>query len=145
MGFIRDRRKEAARQSGQLLCSLAKWTLKKTKRHKRPSGIIAWPTAPTNGTASVSAPPAGLNIPAYLRGARQAELSPALVELGLTASVRSTQVNATRAKELAAKAIDNLADGAASADDQANRKGRLLKEPEEFREARVDRPKAGKR
>jgi LysM repeat protein len=67
-----------------------------------------------------------------------------LVELGLTASVRPTQVNATRAKELAAKVIDNLADGAANADDRASRKRLLLKGPEEFREARVDRPKAGK-
>jgi hypothetical protein len=67
-----------------------------------------------------------------------------LVELGLTARVRPTQVNATRAKELAANVIDNLGDGAASADDRANRKSRLLKGPEEFREARVDRPKARK-
>ena len=67
-----------------------------------------------------------------------------LVELGLTASVRPTQVNATRGKELAAKVIDNLADGAANADDRASRKRRLLKGPEEFREARVDRSKAGK-
>ena len=67
-----------------------------------------------------------------------------LVELGLTAGVKPTRVNATRAKELAAKVIDNLADGAASADDRAHRKSRLLKGPEEFREARVDRPKARK-
>ena len=67
-----------------------------------------------------------------------------LVELGLTARIRPTQVNATRAKELAANVIDNLGDGAASADDRASRKSRLLKGPEEFREARVDRPKARK-
>jgi hypothetical protein len=63
-----------------------------------------------------------------------------LVELGLTARVKPTQVNATRAKELARQP----GDGAASADDRANRKSRLLKGPEEFREARVDRPKARK-
>jgi hypothetical protein len=57
---------------------------------------------------------------------------------------RSAGVNATRAKALAAKVIDNLADGAASADDRASRKSRLLKGPEEFRKARVDRPKARK-
>ena len=76
---------------------------------------------------------------------------------------RAGQLNATRAKELAAKVIDNLADGAASADDRprAAKAGckmdnwrraeefreaqkRLLKGPEEFREARVDRPKARK-
>jgi hypothetical protein len=45
---------------------------------------------------------------------------------------------------LAAKVIDNLADDAASADDRASRKSRLLKGPEEFRKARVDRPKARK-
>ena len=67
-----------------------------------------------------------------------------LLELGLTARVKPTQRNATRAKELAANVIDDLADGAASADDRANRKHRLLKGPEEFREARVDRPKARK-
>jgi len=67
-----------------------------------------------------------------------------LVELGLTARVKPTQRNATRAKELAANVIDDLADGAASADDRASRKRRLLKGPEEFREARVDRPKAKK-
>ena len=50
-----------------------------------------------------------------------------LVELGLTARIRPTQVNATRAKELAANVIDNLGDGAASADDRASRKSRPLK------------------
>jgi hypothetical protein len=67
-----------------------------------------------------------------------------LVELGLMANVKPTQLNATRAKELAGTVIDNLADSAASAGDQASRKSRLLKGPEEFREARVDRPKARK-
>jgi hypothetical protein len=45
---------------------------------------------------------------------------------------------------MAAKVIDNLADGAANADDRASRKSRLLKGPEEFRKARVDWPKATK-
>jgi len=67
-----------------------------------------------------------------------------LVELGLMAKAKPTRVNATRAKELAATVIDNLADSAASAGDRASRKSRLLKGPEEFREARVDRPKARK-
>ena len=67
-----------------------------------------------------------------------------LVELGLMAKVKPTQVNATRAKQLAATVIDNLADSAASAGDRASRKSRLLKGPEEFREARVDRPKVRK-
>jgi hypothetical protein len=63
-----------------------------------------------------------------------------LVEAGLMAMAKPTQVNATRAKELAATVIDS----AASAGDQASRKSRLLKGPEEFREARLDRPKARK-
>ena len=67
-----------------------------------------------------------------------------LVELGLMADAKPTQANATRAKELAATVIDNMADSAASAGDQASRKRRLLKGPEEFREARVDRPKVRK-
>jgi len=40
--------------------------------------------------------------------------------------------------------IDGLGDGAATAGDRASRKSRLLKGPEEFSEARVDRPKARK-
>ena len=67
-----------------------------------------------------------------------------LVELGLMANVKPNQLNATRAKELAGTVIDNLADSAASVGDRASRKSRLLKGPEEFREARVDRPKARK-
>jgi hypothetical protein len=62
----------------------------------------------------------------------------------LMAGLRPTQVNATRDKELAANVIDGLGDGAASADDRASRKSRLLKGPEEFSEARVERPKARK-
>jgi hypothetical protein len=42
-----------------------------------------------------------------------------LLELGLTVRVQATQLNATRAKEPAAKVIDSLADGAASAGDRA--------------------------
>jgi hypothetical protein len=64
-----------------------------------------------------------------------------LLELGLTVRVEPTERNATRAKELAAKVIDNLTDGSANAEDRASRKSRLLKGPEEFRDARVDRPR----
>jgi hypothetical protein len=68
-----------------------------------------------------------------------------LVELGLTVKVKPKQpaaARAERAKELAAKVIDKMSDDLASAVDQASRKRRLLKGPEEFREHRVDRPKA---
>ena len=47
-----------------------------------------------------------------------------------------------RAKDMAAGAIDKLADRAAPSEEQASRKRRLLKGPEEFRESRVDTPKA---
>jgi hypothetical protein len=40
---------------------------------------------------------------------------------------------------MAGNAIDSMTDVTAHADDQANRKRRLLKGPEEFREVRVDR------
>lgn len=64
-----------------------------------------------------------------------------LLELGLTVKTKGTQLNAKRAKELAGNVIDGLADGTASADDRASRKSRLLKGPEEFRNARIDRPR----
>ena len=67
-----------------------------------------------------------------------------LVELGLTVKTKgrpSGEDQKLRAKELAGKAIDRLTDPTAPSDDQASRKRRLLKGPEEFREARIDRPK----
>src|SRR3954467_10293358 len=57
-----------------------------------------------------------------------------LVGLGLTLKQKRRQapaVGAARAKELAGKAIDKMSDGRASPDDQAHRKRRLLKGPEE--------------
>jgi hypothetical protein len=66
------------------------------------------------------------------------------VGLGLTLKQNRKQApaaGAARAKELAAKAIDKMSDDGASADDQASRKRRLLKGPEEFRNSRVDRAK----
>jgi hypothetical protein len=70
-----------------------------------------------------------------------------LVELGLTVRIKPKQApagRADRAKELASKAIDGLVVGAADDDEKASRKRRLIKGPEEFREVRVDRPKAKK-
>jgi hypothetical protein len=66
-----------------------------------------------------------------------------LVELGLTVKTKAkpTERACARASELAATAIDSLPVGTADADDQASRKRRLLKGPEEFRELRVDRLK----
>jgi hypothetical protein len=67
-----------------------------------------------------------------------------LVELGLAVKV-SRQKNATqkvRAREMASGTIDKMTDKAAPVEEQASRKRRLLKGPEEFRDARIDRPKA---
>jgi hypothetical protein len=71
-----------------------------------------------------------------------------LVELGLAsttkAPARRCEKNAAKAKDLAAAAIDRLSESAAHPEEQASRKRRLLKGPEEFREVRVDRAKAKK-
>jgi hypothetical protein len=67
-----------------------------------------------------------------------------LVELGLTARTKGGSPNEgqkLRAREMAAKTIDRMADSKVSAEDQADRKRRLLKGPEEFRDTRVDGPK----
>jgi hypothetical protein len=66
-----------------------------------------------------------------------------LVELGLAVKKRSvpSERQRTALAYLAAKAIDELTIGAPDNDEQASRKRRLIKGPEEFREVRVDRPK----
>ena len=68
-----------------------------------------------------------------------------LVELGLTVKAKrrpsSREGQRLRAREMAGKAIDKLADTAATPADQATRKKRLLKGPEEFQAVRFDRPK----
>jgi hypothetical protein len=68
-----------------------------------------------------------------------------LVELGLAGAprdpVRRSERSTAKAKELAGKAIDRLVDKAAPAEEQASRKRRLLRGPEEFRGVRVDRQK----
>ena len=67
-----------------------------------------------------------------------------LVELGL-GSVKVARAqkrsDSPTARDLAAVQIDRLADSGAPAEEQASRKRHLLKGPEEFREARIDRPK----
>ena len=65
-----------------------------------------------------------------------------LVELGLTVKTKghqSKEGQKKRAREMAGTAIDDTTDTAASPDDQASRKRRLLKGPEEFQDARIDR------
>lgn len=77
----------------------------------------------------------------------RAEAIRRLVAIGLgisalTANVPPTsKATAERAKELAGKTIERLVEPAASAEEKAVRKQRLIKGPSEFREARVDRPR----
>ena len=67
-----------------------------------------------------------------------------LVELGLTVRTRRKRTSHDRSDEadvMASDQLDRLADLGATSEEQATRKRHLLKGPEEFREARVDRPK----
>jgi hypothetical protein len=54
----------------------------------------------------------------------------------------SKPARASRARELAAEAIDKMGDPAASSEERDERRRRLTKGPPEFREVRVDRPKS---
>jgi hypothetical protein len=77
-------------------------------------------------------------------GAVRSEAIRRLVELGLTVKTRglSTSKNQKlRAREIAGKAIDKMTDTTASSEDQATRKKRLLRGPEEFQTVRVDQAK----
>jgi hypothetical protein len=69
-----------------------------------------------------------------------------LVEIGLEANVTKRSVSKpgqkARAQELAAKTIDKMLDPVAPPEERAQRKRRLTKGPSEFREDRVDLPKA---
>ena len=70
-----------------------------------------------------------------------------LVELGLTVKTKSAPSERQRAAlaDLASKAIDSLTAGTPDNNEKTSRKRRLIKGPEEFREVRVDRPKARKK
>jgi hypothetical protein len=69
-----------------------------------------------------------------------------LVELGLTVKATARPSGKpgrrSRARELAITAIEKLIDAAAAPEERAQRRQRLTKGPPEFREARVDQPKA---
>jgi hypothetical protein len=71
-----------------------------------------------------------------------------LVELGLKAKAPARLAGKPgrrlRAQELAAKAIDGIIDRSAPPEERAQRQRRLTKGPTEFREDRVDLPKAKK-
>jgi hypothetical protein len=78
-------------------------------------------------------------------GLTRSEAIRRLVELGLTIKTKAKQpsvARAHRAKELATKAIEKIIDPAAPTDERDRRRRHLTKGPLEFREDRVDRPKA---
>jgi hypothetical protein len=97
----------------------------------------------------VRVPPAGVaELDAWIRKhapeLSRPEAIRRLVEIGLArgkSAGRPSPKTAERAKQLAEKAIDRLADPAAPPAEAADRKRRLLKGPEEFREVRRDREK----
>ena len=69
-----------------------------------------------------------------------------LVEIALKSEVPPKPIakpgRRLRAKELARDAIEKMADPTASPEERDQRRRRLTKGPTEFREARVDQPKA---
>jgi hypothetical protein len=69
-----------------------------------------------------------------------------LVELGLEVKTPARPVSKPgrrqRARELATTAIEGMIDPTAPPEERAQRRRRLTKGPTEFREARVDQPKA---
>jgi hypothetical protein len=68
-----------------------------------------------------------------------------LVELGLTVRTKTkpaSPARARRAKELATSIIEKIIDPAAPPEVKAERRRRLTKGPSEFREDRLDLPKA---
>jgi hypothetical protein len=83
---------------------------------------------------------------ASTNGATRSQAIRRLVELGLTVKAPARRPDKPdrrlRAQELAAKAIDKIGDPSMPPEEHAQRRRRLTKGPEEFREVRVDRPKA---
>jgi hypothetical protein len=71
-----------------------------------------------------------------------------LVELGLNVNTPARPVSKPgrklRAQELATKAIEKIIDPSAPPEERAQRRRQLTKGPPEFREDRVDLPKAKK-
>jgi len=83
-----------------------------------------------------------------VQGATRSEAIRRLVELGLTVKKAARPVSRpgrrTRAQELAKEAIEKMIDPATPPEEKAKRRRRLTKGPTEFREDRVDQPKAEK-
>jgi len=77
---------------------------------------------------------------------RLSEATRRLVEIALKSEMptksRRSLLNRVRAAELASQAIEGNLDSTVSAEERAQRRCRLTKGPPEFREDRVDLPKA---
>ena len=74
----------------------------------------------------------------------RAEAIARLVELGLSVKRphgKRSESQRARAKDMAGSVIDGMTDASAGPEDNATRKRRLLRGPEEFRQARTDRQK----
>jgi hypothetical protein len=78
--------------------------------------------------------------------ANRSEAIRRLVELGLKVETPARPISRPgrrlRAQELATKAIEKIIDPSAPPEERAQRRRRLTKGPTEFREDRVDQPKA---
>ena len=110
----------------------------KQKRSRPAIGIIGFPADPITRAAIIRWGEKQPDKPTLSEAVRR------LVELGLEVSSRPKQSSRARARKadaLAGRQLDRLADQTASADQQASRKRDLLKGPEEFRGARIDRTK----
>jgi hypothetical protein len=83
---------------------------------------------------------------ASTNNATRSEAIRRLTELGLTVKAPGRPASRSdrrlRAQDLAAKAIDKIGDPSMPPEQHAQRRRRLTKGPEEFRDVRVDRPKA---
>jgi len=115
-------------------------------------GVVQLMKKPTKVTGND--PMMGFRTPPALRASivRWAEMQPdnpslseavrRLVEMGLTIRSRTRQQQSAKtdkANEMASLQLDRLADKTATAKEQASRKRRLLRGPEEFQKSRVDR------
>jgi hypothetical protein len=88
-------------------------------------------------TAKTKARPSGRRPPAAIVADLAAETIDSLPPRPIAKPGRRT-----RARELARDAIEKMADPAASPEERTQRRRRLTKGPTEFREVRVDQPKA---
>jgi hypothetical protein len=111
---------------------------KKARRGRPRSG------GPTVAIRMAKAIVANADAWARANGTGRSEAIRRLVELGLSVKTTTKQpsaARAVRAKQLAAQAIDKMVDPTLHPEERAQRRRRLTKGPEEFRDVRVDRLK----